>query len=94
MSFDTTNKKIGLLEAAAKYFIIRDQITNDSYDFSELNFNIKQSVNEAAATAAITAYILQALCQISAANHLISNYCLHFPSLKDEPFTREKLKIF
>lgn len=82
MSFDTTGKKIGLQEAAAKYFIIRDsEFTNDRLD----NFSQTE--------VAVTAYLLQALCQVSTLSHF-NTHCRHFPSLKDEPFTREKLKIF
>lgn len=86
MSFDSTNQKIGLLEAAANNFLIRDQLTNDRLDLSESNLNKEQ-------TAQTAAYILKALCQFYTTNHF-NNKCLYFPSLKDEPFTREKLKIF
>lgn len=89
MSFDSTNQKIGLLEAAANNFLIRDQLTNDHLDLSESNF---KSSNEK--TAKIAVYLLQALCQAytNTNHHFNSNY-LHFPSLKDEPFTRDKLRI-
>jgi hypothetical protein len=89
MSFDTTYTKIGLQEAAAKYFIIREQsITNDRLALTEFNFSQNEAI------AAITAFLLQALCKVSAVNKQFnSSYCLHSPILKDDPFTREKLKI-
>ena len=103
MSFDSTNQsnlfsllisnlnftelisiikpEIGLLELAANHFLIRDQLTNDRLDLSQSNNNKYKQ------TAQLAAYIIQALCQAQTSyNHVT-------PSLKDEPFTREKLKI-
>jgi len=84
MSFDTTYQKQGLLEAAARYIIIRDQLLNERLDLTKFN--------QKAEAALIAAFLLQALCQFASLNQF-NNHCPHFCLLKDEPFTRNKLKI-
>lgn len=78
MSFDTIQKNKGLLEAAAKYHIIRDQLINENLDFALIIFF--EYLTQIIKIQYQTNFMSQELIDSS----LPATNCL-----KDEPFKRE-----
>lgn len=80
MSFDTIQIKKGLLEAAARYHIIRDQSINENLELALLAILIIESLTQITKIQYQTNFMSQKLIYSS----LPATRCL-----KDEPFTRE-----